>query len=489
MSIAYLPLDDRPLNYAMIARAAEVSPIPLVLPPRELVGTREGTPSQLEVAHWLAANCDQETQLVLSVDALLHGGLIQARKAHTEQQRIDTGLSLLGKLAERAGSVRAHFIWKRLWGNIFRTAELENMGSWQALSRELADLVRSHGSAEEFYEQCVASGCAVAGWPQDDLMVLAARRLKQLQEARAVLKLCDHYGIALHIAVEDSVADGVQGPELEWLLAQTPGERISVADGGDEAGAVLLAGAVAQCMQTPSLPVVAHGLRDEVATYESRSVRQNLRILCSLANATLVGDASGFALYVQGKPAAADPYLGVVSGEHHVDELGQLLERLTPLRTFDEERVTVDLTTTNGVNPELLNEFLANPRSPLAIVQCNTASNRIGQGLLLAQVLRHAASDGAVAKLVVAQFVEDLLYNAYLRTWVVQRHGGLEPPDERVLAVAENSLCRIATTVAQAKFTGAKLWCGTIMEVREVSLRLPWRRWFEAEARADAELK
>ena len=486
-SVTYLPLDDRPLNYTAVARAAALSRIPVAIPPRELVGTRGGTPSQLESARWLAANTDTDTELVLSLDALLHGGLIQARSGQTDEQRVDTGLNLLAKLVERAGRVSAHFIWKRLWGNIFRQEELDLMPRWMELSHALAQLLGPHGDPEDLYLRGATGGLGIPGWPRDDLAVLSALRLRQLHEARAALRLCGHQGMHLHLALEDCVPGGVQERELEWLRAQFPAARVTVADGGDEAGAVLLAGAVARVAELSPLPVVTHGLRNRAAPYESRPVQDNLQVLCQLAEAKRTRAAPGFALQIRGTPQPGDGFVEVLAGRSAPADFREVRECIRPLQEFTEQ-VVVDLTATNGVNPGLLAEFLCDPAPPLAIVQGNTASNRIGHGLLLAQMLRGAQEDDGAARLVVAHFCEDLLYQAYLRTWALQRYGGLEPRDNRVLGEAENSLSRMATEIARRKFDGARLR-GRLLKVRDVRLRLPWRRWFEAAAAVEVELQ
>ena len=127
MRIVYVPLDDRPLNYAAILRASATAEAEVLLPPRDLVGSRYHTPSLLLQARWLASRCDKNTYLILSLDALLHGGLIQARISRTDRERTDNALMLLGKLAERSRSVTAFYVLKRLWGNVFRQKDLEEL--------------------------------------------------------------------------------------------------------------------------------------------------------------------------------------------------------------------------------------------------------------------------------------------------------------------------------------------------------------------------
>jgi hypothetical protein len=488
MRIVFVPLDDRPLNYAAMLRASEAADAEVLLPPRDLVGSRYHTPSLLLQARWLAANCNKDTHLILSLDALLHGGLVQARSSRTDRERTDNALMLIGKLTERSRSVRAYYVLKRLWGNIFRRKELERTTDWEVLSRKLAAKVRSSGkNAADFYKTCTEDDCGIDEWPSDEAKTFARHRLSQLDEAQTIVRLCSQLGIQLHIAVEDSVRDGVQEAELEYLLEGHVDERLTVADGADEAGAVLLAGILAEPENDP-LQVAVRDLKAEVAPYESRPVMENLRVLARLAGAELSQKQDGFVVEIAGKPEPKDPYPAVVAGEISVPEFSELLESITPLKEFNELRVIADLTVTNGVNAALLNEFINAERMPLTTVQCNTASNRIGHAMLLGRLLQAAPAGDAFARLIVSWYIEDLMYFAYLRTWVATKHGGLEPADPRQLAAAENSICSMAQRCTHKKFAGAQLR-GKTLEIGEIRLHLPWQRWFEAEADIEVTLK
>jgi len=488
MRIVCVPLDDRPLNYAAILRASGTAEAEVLLPPRDLVGSRYHTPSLLLQARWLASNCNKDTHLILSLDALLHGGLIQARNSRTDRERTDNALILLGKLTERSRSVRVFYVLKRLWGNIFRQKELEGIADWEVLSRKLAAKILSSGkNAAEFYRSCAEDDCGIDDWPSDEARTLMRHRQKQLDEAQTVVRLCSQLGIQLHIAVEDSVRDGVQEAELEYLLEGHVEEQLTAADGADEAGAVLLAGALAETENDP-IQVTVRDLQAEVAPYESHPVMENLRILTRLAGAELSEKPDGFAVEIAGKPEPEDPYPAVVAGDISVPEFSELLGSITPLKEFDEQRVIADLTVTNGVNAALLKEFLNAERLPLATVQCNTASNRIGHALLLGQLLRSAQASDALARLIVSWYIEDLMYFAYLRTWIAAKHGGLESADPRQLAAAENSICSMAERCTHKKFNGAR-FRGNTLEIGEIRLHLPWQRWFEAEADVEVTLE
>lgn len=481
--VVILPLDDRPLNYAAVVRAAAALPLEVIFPPRELIGSRERTPELFHVARWLISN-SADASLVLSLDALLYGGLIQARAAKPGSPRAQEALKLLKHITSRTISASAFLVWKRVWGNIFTQRSLERMPVIQQASVKLAEMARENG-VRALYERLAIKPEPLCGLPLDDVALLATTRYAMLLEAKQAVQACASANIQLHIAVEDSIRGGVQEEELEWLRTNTDAP-FTVADGADEAGAVLLAAKAAMLPGVPRLKVCAGNDLDVVAPYESMSVGNNLRTLCGLVNADITGDASAARMIFNGMPEDCDLFTRLAAGELQAEEPDALLSSVIPAQSFSDE-VICELTATNGINPSLLERFAKDATPPLAISQMNTVSNRIGHTLLLATATSAPASEDGIAQLVVAQYIEDLFYNAYLRTWAVNKFGGIEPEDEATCFAAEAEMSLIATAFAQRKFNGACLM-GKRIQVGCVRLRLPWKRWFECEVDIEASL-
>ncbi len=483
LRIVLLPLDNRPLNYASIKRTAAVSPVELILPPRGLVSGREGAPELIPVARWLMSNCEGNA-LVLSLDALLHGGLVQARAARPAAPRALEALKVLAPLSARAASIRAFFVWKRVWGSIFTLRGLARMPVFQQVSIRLAELARE-SDAYSLYARLASQPEPLCGLPADDVSLLAQSRLAMLDEAKAIIHACASEGITLHIAVEDSIANGVQEEELTWLRSNSDAP-FTIADGADEAGAVLVSGAIKESLANLPLNVYADSSLDVIAPYESRTVVSNLRVLCLLAGAGNTQEPSDAILHITGQPEASDLYTDLVAGKITLAEPEELLERLIPAEDISR-RVFCDLTATNGINPPLLQAFAKDRTPPLAIAQVNTISNRIGHALLLAVIASEAAPSNELTQLIISSYLEDLLYQAHLRTWALSKYGGIEPESDAVCAEAEHSLSLLATAFAQRKFNGALLF-GKRIKAGCVSVRLPWKRWFECEVEVEASL-
>lgn len=107
MRIAFVPIDNRPCTMTFPARLAEMAGIEVTTPPERLLGsfTTPGDPEG--VAGWLESSTAADDFLVLSLDMLIHGGLIASRTARDDREecmaRMDRAERLLsGRSPEKS---------------------------------------------------------------------------------------------------------------------------------------------------------------------------------------------------------------------------------------------------------------------------------------------------------------------------------------------------------------------------------------------------
>lgn len=79
-TILYVPQDNRPVDYAYTVSTAEHAGYTVITPPeRYLSGSNfQGSPEQLMM--WVQNNASQADAMVLSIDSLVYGGLVDSRK-------------------------------------------------------------------------------------------------------------------------------------------------------------------------------------------------------------------------------------------------------------------------------------------------------------------------------------------------------------------------------------------------------------------------
>jgi hypothetical protein len=115
--IVFVPLDDRPVTLQLPVMLGEIAGVPVVAPPRPLLGRylRFGEPDA--IIAWLNARAPRSDQYVLSSDMLAYGGLVAARVPGPSYADAITRLREIGHL--RARDPRS---WIGVFGTVMRLA-------------------------------------------------------------------------------------------------------------------------------------------------------------------------------------------------------------------------------------------------------------------------------------------------------------------------------------------------------------------------------
>jgi hypothetical protein len=98
-TILYVPQDNRPVDFAYTVSTAEDAGYTVITPPdRYLSGSNfQGSPDKL--MEWVEENAGKADAMVLSVDSLVYGGLVDSRKHNLS---MDTLLARLEKVENAA---------------------------------------------------------------------------------------------------------------------------------------------------------------------------------------------------------------------------------------------------------------------------------------------------------------------------------------------------------------------------------------------------
>ena len=93
--VLYIPLDDRPVNLALVKDLGKISNIDIITPPKEILGQFFQKGQCHEISKWLSNTKGQV--LIISLDMLLYGGLIASRSSETPKEE---ALELLNTVRE-----------------------------------------------------------------------------------------------------------------------------------------------------------------------------------------------------------------------------------------------------------------------------------------------------------------------------------------------------------------------------------------------------
>lgn len=79
-TILYVPQDDRPVDYEYTVSTAESAGYTILTPPAQYLSGMNfhGSPDRL--MSWVEANANKADAMVLSIDSLVYGGLVDSRK-------------------------------------------------------------------------------------------------------------------------------------------------------------------------------------------------------------------------------------------------------------------------------------------------------------------------------------------------------------------------------------------------------------------------
>ncbi|GBG54936.1 hypothetical protein SPFL3102_01195 [Sporomusaceae bacterium FL31] len=93
--IILIPLDSRPACTTFVAELAKIADINVVLPPKEIMDNYKTTADKHALRQWLYKESKDANAAIISIDMLVHGGLLASRQSVGTQSDIDTVIHLL----------------------------------------------------------------------------------------------------------------------------------------------------------------------------------------------------------------------------------------------------------------------------------------------------------------------------------------------------------------------------------------------------------
>lgn len=97
-----IPLDTRPPCQKMVIDAGKMAGVQIITPPSEIMDyyTKEGDTKKIQ--KWLMDNIDKSDGVIVSIDQLLHGGLLASRESGTKQDESQILLKFMRDLKIKA---------------------------------------------------------------------------------------------------------------------------------------------------------------------------------------------------------------------------------------------------------------------------------------------------------------------------------------------------------------------------------------------------
>lgn len=298
MKIVYIPLDERPCNYAFAGQIAEGSPVQLSVPSKTILGDKKKPADLAAVMDFLIRESENADACVLSLDMLLYGGIIPSRIHYMTKEQLLERLDAVRQLKLRRPELKIFAFalimrcpsyssadeepdyYETCGREIFLTGQVKHKKSLGLLTEAEAEaLLRT-------YEE--KTGPYLADFEQ-------RREINRWLLEKILTEYRDYFQV-LVIPQDDSSAYGYTTVDREYLkqaVAATGREPIPMYPGADEVGMSLLANAACALMgRNPAIKLVyAHADSPKmVPLYEDRPVGQTIPVLLHTSGCQITED-------------------------------------------------------------------------------------------------------------------------------------------------------------------------------------------------------
>ncbi|MDD5683465.1 MAG: DUF4127 family protein, partial [Mesotoga sp.] len=241
--VIFLPVDERFCTrdyFLLLARAANID---VVTPPKVYLGAKKTPPDLRRLSKWLEETVLPGDYLVISVDMLVHGGLIPSR---ISLDTLDTLIERLGLLEELKKSDVKIYATTTITRTPFYNSSEEEPDYWQYFGLDMYDLSRL--LARSFRGEMVHRSMIekIGKIPSHFVTDYLVRRIRNRKLVSSVIELVDKGVIDfLNLVLDDNSKESISLAESEIHRAMVDslkiGSRVSIHAGADEATLSLLA--------------------------------------------------------------------------------------------------------------------------------------------------------------------------------------------------------------------------------------------------------
>jgi len=505
LTIALLPLDERPVNTRYPRMLGAIGGADVLLPPPEIRGLQR-VPADLDaVAAWLREAVDQADAAIVSCDFLGFGNLINARISDDSVADVLARLRLLAEI-NPVCPVHAFSLITRVANADDAVEEPTYWASWGTKFSQYARLTHQAERGELQDAQLLAR--LDAELPPNLKTDWLTRRLRNHTVNLGLLDMAARGQVtALRLTSDDTSPFGFPTRERDWLrgwaglLGPALVGRVLMHPGADEVGSALLAKLLTErAGPAPRVGIVYSTPQDAalVAPYEDRPVRETVEGQIAACGGVVAaeGDACDFVLGVATPSPRRTDYRPEYLAEDRATRTAGYQAFLTRLGGLSARGVPIalaDVAYPNGSDP-LLAELLLAPVSPLppgrlaAYGAWNTAGNTLGvvaaQAVCVGLAGDDAARVSAQNAFLAHRFLEDWGYQSVVRREAraeAMRLWGRPEPDldrsDELAALCAFIEARLGKHLAVLQARGV----GEGLALTPGSVRLPWRRTFEVD--------
>lgn len=306
MKIVYIPLDERPCNYAFAGQIAAGTPVQLAVPEIGMLGKKKIPADTAAIAEFLKTECADADGCVLSLDMLLYGGIIPSRIHRLTQAELLERLETVRELKRQNPALKIFAFALIMRCPSYSSAD-EEPDYYETCGREIfltgqvkhklaLGLISEAEAAQLLHTYEEKTGAHLQDFEQ--------RRQRNRWVLEKILTEYRDCFEALVIPQDDSSAYGyttVDREHLKQVVQSTGLGEVPMYPGADEVGMSLLSRAACALMgRTPGIKLVfAHEDAPKmVPLYEDRPVGQTIPVLLKTSGCRVTESGEDITLYL-----------------------------------------------------------------------------------------------------------------------------------------------------------------------------------------------
>lgn len=489
MKLVLVPLDNRPVTYLLPAQICRVAGVKATIAPRDLLGSLTVPTNPGGLGLWLSETIKSRApeKLLVCLDSLIYGGLINSRRGEESESEIFNRLKEIGdwkKLSPTALSTYAQASIMRISDNYDCT---EEKAYWSRYGREIfqwSEMMHKNSSGTKLAQGTLAlAESRIEPTVREDYLKTRRRNF------RANMRLLDYVKSgALDFLVysqDDSGEFGFNVLEKEKLLrAASDGgiaRKVMSYAGSDETILTLLSRALLESSgRRPRVSVhyTSHFGSRTASRYEGQTIGDSVEKHIHASGLNVANESDGkedFQILVHCVESQQGDHI-LLPGQVDLRQINTqeaVKKALDFIQQSNSPVILCDLAYSNGSDPLLITELLKHKsllQKLWSYAGWNTSGNSLGSAIALGIARWYSEMQGTREQQ--ERYFQEAMFIRFADDWAYQTQvrpqlNGQAVPDSRLAELMKPYMTEISSSAG---------W-----NIPSARVCLPWQRTFEIE--------
>jgi len=408
--ILFLPVDERFCTRDYFIHMASAAGLEVITPEKRMLGMKKIQPDIYNLHNWVRKNISDVKHAIISMDMLIHGGLIPSRMSFDLPETLENRMVILNELKKENIKVYASICVTR--SPFYDSAE-EEPDYWQYFGKKLYDYSREivKKGVNIHKEGMELPQTDIPQWIVDDFIWRRQRNFKMIQKAIECVEenTIDFLNLTLDDNSEGSMSLYEATLHQKLVDEKKLNDRVSIHAGADESTLTLLSRML--CDMTGANPkfkieYLFPEYAEFIPAYEGRPLKEGLRCHVESAGGK-VTEKNGDILLAVNNPRRKEDGMSQTGDETHSDKCHDFVKKCN---SSEGVRGYVNIRYTNGSDNVFIDKLLeSKPDWNITNISgWNTAGNTIGTVCahsIIQFMISKGLIEGNIHKLRILQYI------------------------------------------------------------------------------------